>query len=152
MQRYAMWVPGYSVIAQNPDINRTMQRVGGSAIFDFGDGHQTVEEWFHFPIPTPTRVQSKPGVLARVMILFVGGNEYSGPWIQRVDVWDGGNGIGQFKTLIYGDHGNAITPGQNIIDVNRSGISWGVGVSLLVHAQGGVVRFVSAGADFDFDV
>lgn len=152
-ERFASWLPGYSVIGQDPDVERAIERVGGSAAYSFAEGEEA--RWFHFPLATPVLVQGKRATFARVMLLFKSDPNF-GPTVDRVDVWDGGNGIGRKDGMeLAGDYSNTIVDGENIVDVNHDGVQWGVGVSVHVYWTGpghGQIRFVSAGGDFDFDL
>jgi hypothetical protein len=154
METYASWIAGYSAIAQRPDAQIT--RLGFEGLYHF-DPLKSVEDWFHFAIPTPTVIQSKRASIWRVMFLF---NATHDSAIDQVDLWDGRNQIHSEKRHIGGDHSDSIVDGQNIIapwgNPPRHGpdIIWGLGVSIhaIAGADPGDVHFVSVGADFLADV
>jgi hypothetical protein len=155
---FSMWVPGAAVMGQRAEINGRIVRDGGEALLTSPRGTANYEEWFQFPIPTPTVVQDKVGGrLARVMLQFDCDTPEFGPSLTRVDVWHGIKLIHQGADISLADHKyrDNIFAGENIFDVNVDGIVWGVTVSMRVKRDSelaSAIHFVGAGADFQFDV
>jgi hypothetical protein len=154
--QYSMWVPGAAVVAQRAEINGQIVRDGGEALLLSRVGGPPYEEWFQFPIPTPTMVKDRFGKLIRVMLLFDCDAPDVGPSVTRVDVWHGDGMIHQGADIALADHKyrNQIYEGENIFDVNVEHIEWGLTVSVRVNNNGAAraMHFVGAGADFHFNL
>jgi hypothetical protein len=91
---FSMWVPGSAVVGQSPDVNAKIVRDGGEALYPTKIPNDGYEEWFQFPIPTPTVVlDDLGGRLLRVMVLFDCDTPDFGPAVTRIDVWHGINMI-----------------------------------------------------------
>jgi hypothetical protein len=154
---FSMWVPGAAVVGQRAEVNGQIIRDGGEALFLSPVPGSGYEEWFQFPIPTPTVVQDKVGgKLVRVLLLFDCDTPEVGPFVTRVDVWHGINMIHQGPDISLADHKyrEQVYDGENIFDVNVNGIVWGITISVRVNNQGaaGGMHFIGAGADFQFDL
>jgi hypothetical protein len=150
-KQYSMWVPGSAVVGQSPEANSRIIRDGGEALFS-----SPGEEWFQFPIPTPTVVQGVVGGrLARVLLLF-DCDPYPGARLTRVDVWHGVRMIhrGGDIDLFGHDYKEQAVNGKNIFDVNAGHIVWGITISARVRgaSDNSPMHFIGAGADFDFNV
>jgi hypothetical protein len=150
MATFASWVAGHSIVPQTAGV--PIRRVGWGAVFEYDPFKVGPEQYFHFSIATPTVIEDRRAYLHRVMILFETTGSVA---IDRVDLWDGGRGVGKYAVNLKGDYRSRIVDGQNIISLRERGpgphrMDWGLGVSLHVvpGPDYGNITFTSAGADF----
>ncbi|MDH6108669.1 hypothetical protein P3T36_002410 [Kitasatospora sp. MAP12-15] len=155
---FASWVPGYATVPQvmgSPGLNFNGQNYTDVNGFREGFGvtfHQQgrQENWYHTPIPTPVIVEDRRATLVRVIVLFRLPDTAT---LKRVNVWDG-------QTEIFANNGLSITgehsltlDDENTYDVNRDGIRFGVGVSLLISTiEDSDIFFGGGGGDFQHDI
>lgn len=155
---FASWVPGYAFVAQDmggprlgqvggpfTDVNGLRQGFGVTFRLKANQFN-----WFHCPLPTPVIVEDRRATLRRVLVLY---RFPQGASLLSVHVWDGQNRILQRDGLnITGDHTGALDQ-NNIFDVHRDGINFGVGISLGVSTIADAdIFFASAGGDFDHNI
>ena len=104
--------------------------------------------FIHILIPTPVLVEDLRASLNQAMVLF----RTDGCFLQKLMVFDGPNSIATFDRQSRGDHSNGLD-GENTFVVNKDGIAFGVGLTLVFQSdlgvrEGGDVYIASAGCDF----
>lgn len=151
MSKHAMWVPGYSALAEDGDLTTIRRGWGIEYRFPDQTGRRS---WFHLPIPTPVIVQDRRTNLTAAWVLFA---TVTRTEIREIRVFDGPHEVHRDPLPRHGDHSKDYD-NMNRINVRRSGIRFGVGLSVMVTilptptgapVQPPAIYFSTAGADFD---